>query len=117
MTTYSEVLPVRKSSKRSAIRWTPTPGDTFTAGVMVIDTARGSGAFIVDERPVSGEPGRGFHLRKVTTGTDPEAESYSVFCAASGAQWDSCECKGFLRWAAPCKHIDGCRALLANEWV
>jgi hypothetical protein len=115
MTTFTEVLPARKSSKRSAIEWRPTPGDHFTAGVLTIHTDRASGAFVVDELPTAG--GRGFHLRKATTGTDPEAESYAVFCSAAGAARDHCECKGFLRWGTPCKHMDACRALLANGWV
>lgn len=62
------------------------------------------------------DEGRGFHLAKITAGTDGEAESYDVFCSAAGPAGDSCECKAWL-YRQTCKHRDACRAVLANGWM
>ena len=37
-----------------------------------------------------------------------DGESYDVRQAPSG--WCECECKGFLRWSKPCKHIKALEA-------
>lgn len=116
MTSFTEVLPVRKSSKHSAIEWRPTGGDfDAVAGVLTVHTDRASVAYTVTEFPTDWR-GRGLHLRKLTTGTDPTSESYSVFCAASGPAADVCDCKGFT-YKATCKHVDAVRALVANGWL
>lgn len=60
--------------------------------------------------------GRGFQLDKVTTGTDPEAELYTVLISDRGPAHDSCHCKGFLRWGS-CSHCDGLRVVIAAGWV
>lgn len=112
--TCTEILPARKSSKHSAIRWTPVAGDTQVAGVLVVDTARASAAYTVSEF-VTGWAGRGFLFAKLTPGTDVIEESYSVFCGAR-ATGDRCECKGWT-FAGHCKHVDAARGLLANGWL
>lgn len=119
METMTEILPVRKASKKSAMQWTPateaqSENSTF-AGVLVIHTDRASVTYAVSEFPCDW-PGRGFHLAKQTSGTDPESESYSVFCAKSGPAGDQCECRGWV-FKGTCKHRDAMRAILANEWV
>ncbi len=117
MTTFTEILPERKASKRSAIDWRPNPDGAFdrVAGVLTVHTDRASAAYVVAEFPTDW-PGRGLLLRKLTAGTDPTAESYSVFCSARGPAADQCECRGFA-FAGHCKHADAVRALVANGWV
>jgi hypothetical protein len=117
MTTFTEVLPERKASKHSAINWTPAEGNDFAplAGVLVIHTDRASVTYGVAEFPTD-FAGRGCTLAKVTTGTDPESESYSVFCGRSPFTGDQCCCKGFT-YNRTCKHVDAVRALLANGWL
>lgn len=110
MPAFTEVLPARKSSKRSAITWEPVPGDGQAAGVLVIHTDRASATYHVAEFATDWA-GRGFHFAKLTDGTDPTAESYGVFCGANGARL--CDCKGFERWRN-CKHTDAIEALVAN---
>lgn len=116
MATMTEVLPERKGSRRSALRWQPS-ADEFgpAAGLLTIETDRSTTAYRVEEFP-TGWAGRGFRLVKVTTGTDAEAESYTVFCSQHGPEADSCECRGCLRWSV-CKHKDAVRALVGNLWL
>jgi hypothetical protein len=116
MPTFTEILPERKSSKHSALNWTPA-GDDFgpLAGVLTVHTDRATVKYAVAEFPTPW-PGRAFHLAKVTAGTDPESESYSVFCSHHGPAGDSCDCRGFT-FKATCKHRDAARALLANGWI
>lgn len=117
MPTFTEVLPARKSSKHSALNWTPTADGAFSrvAGVVAIHTDRASASYAVSEFACDW-PGRSFHLAKLATGTDPESEAYSVFCAARGPAADLCDCKGFT-FKGTCKHADAVRALVANGWV
>ena len=115
MSTFTEVLPERKASKRSAVNWTPAAGGFPVAGELVVHTDRASVAYAVTEFPTDW-PGRGFRLAKLTTGTDPQGESYSVFCARSEPRADVCDCKGFT-YKATCKHCDGVRALVAIGWL
>ncbi len=113
MPTFIEALPERLSSKHGAIKWTPstsTPG-----GPLTIDTDRARVEYIVAEFATDWA-GRAFHLVKLTDGTDPESESYAVFCSASHPANDSCDCKGFT-FKHTCKHIDAARALLENSWL
>jgi hypothetical protein len=49
---------------------------------------------------------RAFRLQK------PDGDSYDVRQTKRG--WCECECKGFLRWSKPCKHI---RALQAAGFL
>ena len=115
MTTFTEVLPARKSSKKSAINWRPVTDDGFTVGVLTIHTDRASVAYTVSEFS-TGWAGRGLTFKKLTTGTDAESESYSVFCATDRPAADTCCCKGFT-FKGTCKHADSARALLANGWL
>lgn len=117
MTTYTDVLPARKSSKHSAINWTPAEGDTQVAGVLVIHTDRASVTYEVSEF-ATGWRGRGFVLRKVAGGTDGEHEAYDVFCSADGPEADSCCCKGATyTYSGTCKHKDAVRSLVGNSWL
>lgn len=59
--------------------------------------------------------GRAFQLRKLTTGTDSEAEGYDVLISHKGPEHDACECKGFLRHGH-CSHLDGIRCVVSNGW-
>ncbi len=117
MTTFTERLPERKSSKKSAVNWTPAADNAFSpkAGTLTIHTDRASVTYTVSEFPTDWA-GRGIHLAKETTGTDPESESYSVFCARAGSRGDTCECKGFT-FKGTCKHADAVRALVENGWL
>lgn len=115
MPTYTEVLPPRKSSKRSAINFTPSGGEYEPiAGTLTIHTDRASADYLVTEFP-TGWDGRGFRLDKVTTGTDCEAEGYDLFCGRNG-QDRSCECRGFLHHGH-CKHMDAVLACIGNGWL
>jgi hypothetical protein len=53
-------------------------------------------------------PDLAFRLAKLAfeTGSDAEADHYDVNLSAS-----TCECKGFLRWNKPCKHLTALRQL------
>lgn len=112
MPTFIEALPATKSSKHSGIRW--TPAETTAGGIITILTDRSATEYAVVPFPAYG--GRGFHLAKITPGTDAEAESYDVFCEAMDPAFDTCECKGFLH-RGTCKHRDACRALIENRWL
>lgn len=114
MQVYTELLPPTISCKSGAINWRPVTDDGFVCGVLSIH-GKTSVAYTVSEF-ATGWAGRGFTLAKLTTGTDPEAESYSVFCANAGSPFDTCDCKGFS-YRSNCKHVASVRALLANEWL
>lgn len=116
MATYTELLPPRKTNKHSVCQFTPV-GGAFTpaAGALRIDTDRTSTTYTVVEFPTDWG-GRAFRLAKVTTGTDPAAEAYSVFCSARGPEGDSCDCKG-MTFAGTCKHADAVRACVGNGWL
>ena len=115
MQVYTELLPETKSSRRSAINWTPS-ADEFApvAGELVIHTDRASATYRVTEF-TTGWDGRGFVLVKLAGGTDPAEEAYSVFCGRN-RQDVECSCKGFARHGH-CKHIDSCLALITNGWL
>ena len=115
MTTLYETLPERKSSKNSAIQWTPAEPGAAVAGRLTIDTQRARVVFAVKEFDTPWE-GRAFRLVKLTEGTDDSAESYSVFCGSGEVAGDQCDCKGFT-YKHTCKHVDACRSILANRWL
>jgi hypothetical protein len=112
MPTFTEILPVAKSSKHSTIHW--TPGDTRTGGLLVIDTDRTRVIYTVTEFETDWS-GVGLHFEKASLGTDREETGYDVFCSRNG-QDRSCSCKGFTRWNT-CKHVDSALALIANGWL
>jgi hypothetical protein len=66
----------------------------------------GAEAFLYCLEPVGTDCGRGFKLEKFEGG-----EVYHVH--HDPALGHSCECKGFLRWGKPCKHISAVSALVA----
>lgn len=116
MPVYTEMLPARKSSKRSVIEWVPTSDDFGpSAGVLTIRTDRASCAYLVEEFPAD-FAGRSFMLFKIEGehGTDKTAERYAVFCGEFGHEM--CDCKGFTRFGH-CKHTDACTAIIGNKWV
>ncbi len=108
------MLPERKSYCRGArIEWHTA---SRVLGTVTTGTKRPPTHYYrVTELPVADRDGRAFTLEKLDDGTDPEADAYTVFLATDSAASDSCECRGFLRWGY-CKHLDGVRLLLANEW-
>lgn len=116
LTTLCEVLPATKSSKNTAIRWTPNPDGDFdpVAGALVIESKRSTDLYAVIEFPCSW--GRGFTLAKKTKGTDETESSYNLCCSPHGAEHDSCDCKGNVATGG-CKHRAAIRALIANGWL
>jgi hypothetical protein len=66
----------------------------------------GAVAYLYWIEPVATDWGRGFKLEKFEGG-----EVYHVHL--DDALGHSCECKGFLRWGKPCKHISAVSALVA----
>ncbi len=114
MDTYTDLLPPTKSEpKGAAFDWTPT-ADEFgpRAGVLTIKQKRAYTGYVVCEFPTDWD-GRGFHLSKLTTGTDPTEEAYSCFIAKNG-QDKRCECKGFA-YAGHCKHLAALSALIRAD--
>lgn len=114
-------LPQTKTCRASHIEWQPVEDAEFpfVVGMLTINSVprikvKASVQYVVAEI-ASNYPGREFHLAKVTSGTDPDAESYSVFCSRSGTA-DNCNCKGFV-YSGGCKHAAACRELIANEWL
>lgn len=115
MATFTEVLPATKSSKHTAMNWTPEP-DAAGRGKLTVHTDRASVTYAVTE---FGTPwdGRAFHFEKVTAGTDKESAAEDVFVCRNG-QDHHCSCKGFAYGRGkPCKHVSAALALLANDWV
>jgi hypothetical protein len=66
----------------------------------------GTEAFLYWVEPVATDWGKGFRLEKFESG-----DVYHVHL--DPALGHSCECKGFLRWGKPCKHISAVSALVA----
>ena len=116
MTTFTEVLPVRKASQHSALNWTPVSDDfSPVAGVLVLHTDTATSGYTVTEFP-TGWTGRGFTLRKLPQGSDPTEEAYSVFCNPARPLAASCTCKGHQRFDH-CKHADAVASLIENGWL
>jgi hypothetical protein len=120
MTTLTELLPESKSGRKT-IRWTPAGADVLVDGLPLAGTLaiegkakRDTAEYTVTEFPTAW--GRGFQLSKLTAGTDAEAEGYACLIPRDGAG-ATCECRGFLRWNKPCKHIEALQSLVANNWI
>ncbi|HJZ54751.1 MAG TPA: hypothetical protein VKE74_07310, partial [Gemmataceae bacterium] len=111
--TFFEVLEPTRSSSHNAVQF--TPGGRPGCGLLVIGTKRSHTQYALAEFPTDPRfaDGRGFHLEKLTTGTDPEADSYDVFICRRHESGDSCDCRGRERWGH-CKHTSALRALLVN---
>lgn len=109
---YCDKLPATKSSRHNRVAYTPCeshPG----AGVLTIATDRGATEYALVETETDWA-GRAFALVKI--GADgEEPEQYSCFV---GSAVDSrCECKGWLRWQTPCKHLLALRQLVESGEV
>jgi hypothetical protein len=117
MPVYTEALPATKSSRINTIHWTPSETVPH-AGFLKIDTGRGRVPYFVVEIPHDRNGVRAFHFAKLadSPGTDAEAEDYTVEVGAAG-QSSLCQCKGFLRWKTPCKHVAAAVAILDNGWL
>lgn len=113
MTTFVEVLPATKSSKNTAIRWTPwaVPG----TGELVIEDRRTSTTYRVSEQPCDWT-GTAARLVKVKGGSDDSAGVYDVFVAATPGEHNRCDCRGFERFSH-CKHCSAVKALIQNRWL
>lgn len=113
---YLDVLP-EKDGKSAAIFWFPIKDQhSPNAGYVRIEDQRGTAVYLVTSIPTKWS-GRAFFLSKIAGGTDRNQESYSVFCAKKGEGESTCECRGFLRWRTPCKHLLTCQTLITNQWV
>jgi hypothetical protein len=112
--TFTNLLPATKSDPKGRTSYEFEPSaDEFgpRAGFLTIRQPREYTTYTVSEFAVDWD-GRGFHLKKLTTGTDPSEEAYSCFVARNG-QDRRCECKGFERWAN-CKHLAALIDLIQN---
>lgn len=116
MPTFIEKLWDTASSKGNGIEWTPD-AEGVAAGLLTIDMGkRSSVAYRFCEFATTWD-GRAFRFAKVTAGTDPESDTYSVFVARSG-RGHVCDCKGFaFGRGRNCKHVEAVLALLENRWV
>ncbi len=107
-----DLLP-RHEGEQLGVWWFPStlPG----CGVAKVGRKKVT-SYTVNEFPTDWA-GRAFRLAKLPDepGTDPDNESYAVFCA-SDPRLHRCECKGFARWHH-CKHIDTVTTLIANGWL
>ncbi len=66
--------------------------------------------------PFDAEGGRGFQLAKIKGGTDPEADAYAVYLPTAGtAGHASCECRGWLHYRKPCRHMKAIQTLLETN--
>lgn len=111
--TMTEVLPATKSSDHNALSW--TAGERKGTGSLTVHTARASCCYTVTEFDT--DWGRGFHLAKLTPGSDAESEAYDVLVCRDPRQ-SRCDCKGFTYGRGkPCKHVAAALALIANGWV
>jgi len=113
-TTFSDNLTTTKSQTDRSIFFQPSETSPTPAGVLSISTGKTWAQYAVVPFPAYG--GRGFHMAKLTPGTDKEAESYDVFCDWTDPACDSCECKGWL-YHGTCKHRDAACALIENGWL
>ena len=105
MTTFTEII-----EKKNAIKWTPAavPG----TGLLTILDARKNTDYHV--QPLATSWGRGFTLAKLDG-----SERYSVLIGKPG-EHDRCDCAGMTyKPNAPhgCRHIQACKALIANNWL
>ena len=112
--TFTELLPQTKSSRHNGINWTPST--TGQGGLLEITMGRKSVSYLVVEMSIQWD-GRAFLLAKTTKGTDPESDSYAVYCGRN-QQDHSCSCKGHIYGnGKPCKHVHAVQALLENEFL
>lgn len=111
--TYEDLLPATKSSKHNGIRWTPTGP---RCGALIIDTDTSRAAYTVQEFD-NRWAGRSFRYTCIAGTTDREAEYYDVLISFREGQPSLCQCKGFLRYREPCKHILSAEALVNNGWI
>jgi hypothetical protein len=79
--------------------------------LLITDGRERCGYYLTPIRPDFGT--HAYRLEKFSTdqGTDPEADHYDVLLDLERGH-HSCECKGWLRWHKPCKHIACLLALL-----
>ena len=96
---YADKLPATKSSKHNRILFTPSE-TTAGAGMITIGVDRLATDYALIEFRADG--GRGFHLAKLTPGSDKSEEVYAVFIPTCGDP-PQCECKGFT-YCGHCKH-------------
>ncbi len=109
--TLTEDLPASKSSKHSAMQF--TPATTARGGLLVIDTDRARVEYLVVELSTRG--GRHFHFAKTTAGTDKSSTGEDVF-VCSGSPRHQCSCRGFTA-TRNCKHLAAALSLISNQWM
>lgn len=110
MSTFTEILPARKTEKRAAIKWEPDyqrPG----CGQLAITGKRCHCTYAVTWFH-SDFAGSAFHFEKEGKGSDNESSGYDVFV---GPAERLCDCKGFIA-TGNCKHVDAIQALIDNGW-
>ena len=113
MTPYTDLLPPTKSDPKgqTGFDWERSESEGPAAGVLTIKQKRIYVSYVVVEFPVEWA-GRGFHLSKLTEGSDPAEDGYDVFVAKDSPH-RFCPCKGFT-YAHSCKHTLALVALIAN---
>lgn len=118
--TYTESLPDSETFHSQRIEWEPS--DIPGRGVLTVRQCRGRkelvNRYFVAEFTADELPGRAVRMFKPEgdESRSDEPSSYDVTCTRAGDAF-SCECKGFLRWQKPCKHVLALHALLEHEWL
>ncbi len=79
-------------------------------GLLQLTKGRTTGTYAVGELALD-EPGRAFTLVKVSGGSDDDASGY-VCKTTYGGNGLSCECRGWLRWGTPCRHLEALGQLI-----
>ena len=79
--------------------------DNQAPGILEIRVGKEATLYFLSEVP--SDFGRGFRLEKL------EAAGAETYHVNLDGDRHSCECKGFLRWQKPCKHIAGLQALIS----
>jgi hypothetical protein len=103
MTTATKSRPCVKPAR--SIRWVARPTAADPQGILRIVCGTDSDYYYFD--PLPSDFGRAYRLQKFA---ENGGDVYNVLLSPDNNH--TCECKGFLRWLKPCKHISGLLALL-----
>lgn len=93
---------VAKPKPVEAVEWCEADVGGALRGMLGLGEGKRRAVYAVSE--LRGYAPRTFILSKYSGGTDDEATGYVVACTHGGQPVD-CECRGFLRWGTPCRHL------------